>query len=105
MLDLLLASLLVVAMAGLEDAWLQTITFLILAPVLTLAIACWATGAQSCLYLCVHTRVYLYLISNIYTTLRTTQCSACGSTSAAAPARFPATAASPRCHPPSTRRR
>ena len=48
MLDLLLASLLVLAMSGLEDAWLQTITFLILAPVLTLAIACWATGQQSC---------------------------------------------------------
>ena len=102
LLDLLAASLLVLAMASLEDAWLQTITFLIVAPMLTLAAACWATGALSCLYLCVHTCVS---ISNIYTMIRTPQCSACGSTSAAAPARCPATAASPRCHPPSTRRR
>ena len=62
LLDLLLASLLVLAMARLEDAWLQTITFLILAPVLTLAIACWATGQQSCLYLCVHTCVSISYI-------------------------------------------
>ena len=102
LLDLLAASLLVLAMASLEDAWLQTITFLIVAPMLTLAAACWATGALSCLYLCVHTCVS---ISNIYTMLRTPQCSACGSTSAAAPARCPATDGSPRYHPPSTRRR
>ena len=55
LLDLLLASLLVLAMARLEDSWLQTITFLILAPMLTLAIACWATGLQSCYILCVYT--------------------------------------------------